>query len=315
MPVLNWHELGAGGDYNGNTMKKNLDSARNKYQNSPTYAALKIEKLIIGEAFRTEDAGLNLANFSAFEAGLADGAINSCFDADCEKRTLSGLLVDNFEKSRRSSWYVWKNYATGVLSRVSSTPTDYNLPVLGSRMDTETKKPMVLIGNNYSVSSTMTINLSGLNSLGQFPGDKVSLKTYKLANSGINSSNGFALESTTEHSILNGSVSLSKTLDAQSVVAIYLEMDGVTAVRGNTGIPEFSPASVRIHNRYISVSIQEDGPHSIRVTDMLGKEVLKQVGSNRITYQLNRLMLSRGVLLLEVRTSKGVCRKKLVQLE
>lgn len=146
--VLQWHELNERDD-SISTVQDHLEAARTNWVDSPAYAALGIEKIVLGETVgreRTYKPGSTLAYFYYAEKGGSDGAASSCWNNDCENGSISGLL-DGPNGPPRAVWWTFKSYADGVAERVASSHQDSRVIALGSRGTPDTEgAAQVLVG-------------------------------------------------------------------------------------------------------------------------------------------------------------------------
>lgn len=223
VPILNWHEL-TGTTAQG--VRKNLRQTRRDFLENPKYAALGIQKILINETFPTEDAASVAAIFAALEAGGANGAVNSCFDGDCEKASLSGLLTADGTRAPRSSWHVYTAYAAGAKGRVKSLSSNPKIIGLGSgRVPGRPGVVQILIGYDATAKDSPTAQVRvNLHKLGMILGRAdVEVATYRLANSQGNPSRGFAVENTERLSLRKEQLTFSRTLARQEVIVLELQ--------------------------------------------------------------------------------------------
>lgn len=169
---LTWHELSP--DIPG--IKERLWDARNTLQRNPNYAAVSIKELHVNEVVGETNQfrpGEILGSLYYLEQGQADAAAKACWEdstgeLSCYKNNLDGLLTP-VTFARRAPWWVYKTYADGVESRVSSTTTNPNIVALASSNSAGRSQAQVLIGYIGYMGgpslATLRLSLRNLNSL------------------------------------------------------------------------------------------------------------------------------------------------------
>lgn len=214
---LSWHELGL--DISGITER--LANARNTLQRNPTYAAVNIKELhvneVVGEINQFRPGEI-LGSLYYLEQGQADAAAKACWadltgDLSCYKNNLDGLLVP-VTFARRAAWWVYKTYADGVGSRVSSTTTNPNIVALASSKSAGRSQAQVLVGYiGYAggpAPATLRLSLRNLNTLPFKIGNSgVRVRIERVPDAGEATVNSLTLLQDTKYRISNNALDLS----------------------------------------------------------------------------------------------------------
>ncbi len=149
---LSWHELN---DQNITSIADHINNARRSFQQNPDYQSLKIQKLyvneIVGPTAQYRPAEI-LGFLHYTELGRADGAVKACWDPinkgsgtnNCFNNSLDGLVTPD-QGLPRAAWWVYKAYAEGVNTRVTTQSDNPKIVAVASRSNAE-GKAQILFG-------------------------------------------------------------------------------------------------------------------------------------------------------------------------
>jgi len=187
---LSWHELN---DQDITSITAHINNARRSLQQNPNYQSLKIQKIyvneIIGPTAQYRPAE-NLGFLYYTELGRPDGAARACWDPinkgsgtnNCFNNSLDGLVTPD-QSLPRAVWWVYKAYADGFNSRVSSQSSNPKIVALASRANRE-GKAQILFGYFEQAFSTPTAGVTLM--LKNLPnsGGNSAFKVQKIPDSG-----------------------------------------------------------------------------------------------------------------------------------
>lgn len=191
---LSWHELDEA-DPAIPTVADHLSEARSLFFNNPKYAPLNIQEIQINESVghaNQYSPGAIAGYLYYMEKGGADAATKACWPdlagtaINCSNTSVDGLFAA--DATPRAPWWVYKAYADGAQSRVSSTSSDLRIVALASTRGESPAQAQVLIGYLDFVSSPRTaqatVTMSNLAALSQFSqASSVHVKVERIPNS------------------------------------------------------------------------------------------------------------------------------------
>jgi xylan 1,4-beta-xylosidase len=144
--VLSWHDYRHGSDIA--KIAPTLLEVRRRAIDSGKYAAVGVREIHINESMDRAiylAPGSVLATLLAFELGKADAAGRSAWEEDF-KNNLGGLLTQDTYQPR-AVWWVYRNYAASLRSRVATKVTDSGWACAASvDREGETPELSLLIG-------------------------------------------------------------------------------------------------------------------------------------------------------------------------
>jgi xylan 1,4-beta-xylosidase len=247
--ILTWHELG----FNVliTDISLHLKSMRELYLNNPHYAPLKIKEIHINEIVSESDQyhpGENIGWLDQLEKGGADKSARGCWGANCANNTLDGIL-EPFSNAPRSPWWVYRFYADGLESRVSTISSDPRVAALASRIGTDSTQAQVLVGYfsrtdlPAPVTGQVTLKLSHLNIAGNTNGS-LDLKVFHLPSSDTGSLLSPRLQ-------WEGPVTLTQG-EAVTIIKDFRLHDAyLVTISANQGKLGFTPAQLAIRPKVI----------------------------------------------------------------
>lgn len=190
---ISWHELN---DQAITNISAHVNEVRRSFVENSAYRSLKIQKIyineIVGPTAQYRPAEILGYLYYTEQSGI-DGAVKACWEPqgggrnNCFNESLDGLVTPQ-GSAPRAAWWVYKAYADGFNSRVSSRSNNPRIVALASQSNPQ-GKAQILMGyfeqGAASSIATVVLTLKNLQRLsGANSGEPLTFTIERIPNSG-----------------------------------------------------------------------------------------------------------------------------------